>query len=168
MKKCLIGFALFFTMLTVNAQLAVNTTEYTTAVGLRAGITSGVTVKHFLSDDRALEGIFGFWRNGVSGTFLYEIHQNAFAVPGLNWYYGGGVHVAVQTNRDYDYRNNNYYYRNRRGNFGLGVDGIFGIEYKIEPIPIAVSLDVKPFVEFDSKSNFFTAFDTGLGIKLTF
>lgn len=148
--------------------LAVNTPAYRTAIGLRGGTTSGITIKHFMSSNSAYEGILGFWGNGLSGTFLYERHVNAFDVSGMNWYYGGGGHVALST-RDvivYNYPERRYY--TEEGVLGLGVDGILGLEYKIPPIPFAISFDVKPFVEVTTAGQVGVALDPGLGIKVAF
>ncbi|TND08322.1 MAG: hypothetical protein FD123_2353 [Bacteroidetes bacterium] len=145
--------------------------DYKTAVGIRAGGTSGLTFKRFTGSGNAFEVIAGAWSYGFSVTGLYERHANAGA-PGLNWYYGGGAHVAAETGwvyyRNYYYdRRYDYFYR--AGNdFGIGVDGIIGLEYKIKPIPFAVSLDLKPFVEVNTAGGAYLGFDPGLGIKVAF
>ncbi len=152
-----------------NAQdLAINSTDYRTAVGLRAGETSGLTVKRFVGSNDALEGIFGAWYHGFSATVLYERHTQAFNVSGMNWYYGGGAHAAIQSNRRiYRHYGNRYEYY-REGSFGLGVDGVLGLEYKIPSTPIAMSLDVKPYIEFINTGGVWTSLDPGLGIKVAF
>lgn len=167
-KSVFLSIVCSLLMINAKAQLATNTSEYKTAIGLRAGGTSGLTIKHFVSGKDALEGIVSLWGNGISGTLLYERHETAFEVSGLNWYYGLGGHVAINFDKDYNYDNNRFYYRNRKSNFGIGVDGIFGLEYKVNPAPIAISLDLKPFIEFDSDGRIFSALDAGLGLKLTF
>lgn len=142
---------------------------YKTAVGLRAGETSGLTIKHFTGESSALEFIIGVWPYGFSGTALFEKHTNA-GVEGLNWYYGGGTHAAVQSGRiyyAYSDRRYDYYYRTG-SDLGLGVDGIVGVEYKIKPIPFAVSLDLKPFVEVNTVGAAFIGLDPGLGVKVAF
>ena len=140
---------------------------YSTAIGLRGGHTSGLTIKHFVGSSFAIEGILGLWRNGLSATVLAEKHVAAFGVNGMNWYYGGGGHVTVHNN---DYFRNYYgrkvYYTN--GQVGIGVDGILGLEYKIPAIPFAISLDVKPFIEVNSGGGVGGAFDGALGIKVAF
>jgi hypothetical protein len=159
----------------VNAQdngkvpdLAINSTSYKTAIGLRAGETSGLTIKQFVGSSTALEGIIGVWSHGISATLLYEKHVPAFDVDGLNWYYGAGGHVAFEAGRRLVYYRNDRYYRYNDGNIGLGVDGIIGMEYKIPSIPFAVSLDVKPYIEVISNGRVWTSLDPGLGIKVTF
>ena len=99
---------------------------------------------------------------------MYEKYANA-GLPGLNWYYGGGGHLAAH-NRYY-YRPHPVYYERRyyrSGDLGIGVDGIVGLEYKIPPIPIAISLDLKPFIEVTTGGSAFFSLDPGLGIKVAF
>lgn len=148
----------------IHAQQLKTGTTYNTAVGVRALGTSGLSVKHFTNRSTALEGIVGFYPNSFSVTLMLERYSPAFDVAGLNWYYGLGGHMASRSDFGrYDGR-----YRRETSELGLGVDGIFGIEYKIDRIPIAVSLDFKPFLEVATDGHAFMALDPGLGIKVTF
>ncbi len=168
-----VGFVLAANL--VNAQEAspgfkpaVDNAHYRTAIGVRAGGTSGLTIKHFTGNFNAIEGIIGFYPNALSLTALYEKHAGG-STPGLHWYYGGGGHVAIESGRFYsisDGRRWRRYYSN--GEVALGVDGILGVEYKIPPIPFAISLDVKPFVEVNTDGGAYLGLDPGLGIKVTF
>ena len=146
--------------------LAVNTFDYKTALGVRGLGTSGLTIKHFTTDRNAIEGIIGFGPGAFSVTALWEHHALAFDEPGLNWYYGVGGHLATQT--DWVYYEGLRGYRRREGDFGIGIDGIFGIEYKIKEVPIAVSVDLKPFLEVTTRGDAYLAIDPGLGVKFTF
>lgn len=171
MKRLKITAITTFILITASTcfgQLATNSSSYTTAVGLRGGETSGLTIKHFMSGQDALEGILGFWSHGFNATLLYERHSSAFNASGLNWYYGGGGHANVYGNRRYYYngRNRGTYYS--RGSVGIGVDGVFGLEYKIPRAPIALSIDVKPYVEVITSGGIWSSIDPGLGIKVTF
>lgn len=139
-------------------------TSYKTAIGVRGLGTSGLTVKHFTKANTALEGIVGFYPNAFSATLLVERYAPAFSEPGLNWYYGIGGHIATQS----DVVKNDGLYRRETSEVGLGIDGIFGIEYKIQEVPIAISLDFKPFFEVATDGDAFIALDPGLGIKVTF
>ncbi len=138
--------------------------RYKTAIGIRGVGTSGLAIKHFNKSNTAFHGIFGFYPNAFSATFLVEKYTPAFEVAGLNWYYGIGGHLATQSDV---IRREGVYYREASG-VGIGVDGIFGIEYKINEVPIAVSMDVKPFIEVVDNGDAFIALDPGLGIKVTF
>lgn len=106
--------------------------EYRTGLGLRGGYTSGLTIKHFVSGSNAIEGIIGTNYRSFLLTGLYEKHTGAFDVSGMNWFYGGGLHLGVYGDD-----------RNVSQSI-LGIDGIVGLEYKIQEIPISISLDLKP------------------------
>lgn len=160
----IIGICLGFGLSTNAQQLSSPSSSYTTAVGVRGIGTSGLTIKHFTKASTALEGIVGFYPNAFSATLLVEKYQNAFNTAGLNWYYGIGGHIASQS----DVVRRDGLYRRESSEVGFGVDGIFGIEYKIHEVPIAVSFDLKPFLEVDTGGDAFMALDPGLGVKVTF
>lgn len=146
---------------------AINSSTYNTAFGVRGMGTSGLTVKHFTGASRAWEGIVGLGPDAFSLTLLVEYYTSAFDEPGLRWYYGIGGHIATQT-QWVNHRNDLRGYQREPNDFGVGIDGIFGIEYKISEVPIAISLDVKPFLEVTTAGNAYLALDPGLGVKFTF
>lgn len=139
---------------------------YNHALGLRAGGTSGITYKHFISSSSAIEGILGFWYNGISLTGLYEGYAPT-GLQGLKWYYGGGAHVATYSRYDY-VRENRYWYRNHTSGYAIGIDGIVGLEYKIPPIPVAISFDLKPTFEIGGSGYGAMFLDPGFGLKFLF
>jgi hypothetical protein len=132
--------------------------SYETAIGIKFW-PGALTVKHFISDDRALEGLLNFWDNGFRLTGLYEIHGDINGAPGLRWYVGPGAHLGWYNGAIY----HNYYYSS--GALSIGVDGILGLEYKINGAPIAISADINPYIEFNHP--YFDIFG-GLGVKYTF
>lgn len=165
----IIFFIVAFTIIsiiTANAQ-SINSPNYTNAIGLRAGAPSGLTFKHFNSSGNAWEGILGVWYRAFSVTVLYEKHAQAFGESGMRWYYGGGGHVAVAGRGNY-VRGDRYYYRYDNNDAAFGIDGIIGLEYKIPPIPFAISIDLKPNIEVTTGGYAYFAIDPGLGIKFTF
>lgn len=148
-----------------------NKPEYKNAVGIRAGRTSGITFKHFMNSGNAFEMILGVWPNAVGLTALYEKHT-ATGLAGLKFYYGGGGHFTAETGRyyyrTYNNRTRSYEYRYGRDGIGIGIDGIVGLDYKIGMIPLALSIDLKPFLEVSNYGDVYTALDAGIGIKLAF
>jgi hypothetical protein len=134
---------------------------YTTALGLRFGWEGGITLKHFISSDRAIEGILssGWGRGGVVLTGLYEIHKNAFDVERLNWLYGVGGHIGFYNNRWWD--------RKHTGGPILGIDGIIGMEYHIKEIPFVASIDIKPSIDILG-FGYNRFIDTALSIRYVF
>ena len=121
--------------------------DYNTGIGLRAGPYYGLTIKHFINSKSALEGLLTRW-SGTDITILYEIHNRAFDVNRLNWYYGLGGHVGFWNGSDLN-----------NGTAGskytiIGLDGILGIEYNIKEAPINISVDWKPAFNIIGYSEF--------------
>jgi len=141
------------------------TGNYRTGIGIRAGETSGLTVKFNTQKGSSVELITGIWSDWLSFTGVYEKNVPAFNIDGMRWYYGAGGHVAFQTDK-FDFHNGRYY--DRGDDFALGIDGIVGLEFKIPPIPFAISIDIKPFLEIYNNGDLFFDFDPGLGVKFTF
>lgn len=138
--------------------------QYNFAIGIRAGGTSGITFKSFNSAGNTLEGILGFCGDCFSITGLFEKNREINNTNGLSWFYGGGAHIAFYED-DRWFSERNY---DDDGALGFGVDGIIGIEYKIPEVPLAFSLDFKPFVEITTRNNFLFWLDPGLGVKFAF
>lgn len=122
--------------------------DYETGIGLRAGFYNGLTVKHFLSSKTAFEGILDTRWRGFGITGLFEIHNQAFDINRLNWYYGFGAHIGFWDGRYYRGWDNDENYTI------LGIDGILGIEYNFRLIPINLSLDWKPAINLTRSSGF--------------
>jgi len=143
MKKVLLSLVLVIGMTVI-----VKAQDYNTGVGLRGGFSNGLTIKHFISDKNALEGLISTRWRGVDITGLYEIHNQAFDVDRLNWYYGFGAHIGF-----YDGVNTTW------GDVGtsytvVGVDGILGIEYNFSEAPINIGLDWKPALNLIGDTRF--------------
>lgn len=173
MKKTLIMFSLIAAMrLDAQEVPEQNTTYYNNAFGLRAGESSGITFKHFKGNNTAYEFILSAWPNDLSIFGLYEKYKPINELSGLNFYYGGGGHVAFNTYSRVYYRTYSdgraYWWYKERSGFGLGIDGIVGLEYKFRGIPLAISLDLKPYIEFNTDDHVYWSPDPGLGIKVTF
>lgn len=148
--------------------------DYRTAIGVRGGWTSGLTVKHFFNSSTAVEGILSGYPFGASITGLVEKHKPIAGANGLRWYYGAGAHLRFHPwyyNRVY-YKYGNKWYHDHvyayGGGAGFGIDGVLGLEYKIPDIPLAFSLDFKPFFETGSGGYFVFVPDAGLGVKVAF
>lgn len=145
--------------------------DYKWAIGARAGsygATCGGTAKVFVSNALALDAIVGYWNRGITATLLLEYHRPAFGTCSLNWYMGGGAHFIQNAGYENSYivsRNGTDYVD---GGSAVGIDGVFGLEYKIPVIPVALSIDVKPAAEFNAAGGFNMTLDPGFGIKLAF
>ncbi len=134
------------------------TSTYKTGIGLRGGsYTSGLTFKTFIKDDAAIEGILSvpYFRNSFLITVLYEKHATAFNTEGFKWFYGLGGHIGSYHYRHYySYYNCNKKkcirineYDNHNRFVSIGIDGILGLEYKIQEIPFTLGVDIKPYID---------------------
>ena len=153
MKKiiCTVAITIFITVL-ANAQSMGR--SYTTALGVKVWDGAGITFKHFVQPNRALEFIGYFHGRGFRITGLYEIHGDIAGAPGLKWYIGPGAHIGFYDTKYGD------------GTFA-GIDGVLGLDYKINKAPINLSLDWQPSFEFGDGRGFYGNLG-GLGIRYTF
>jgi hypothetical protein len=142
MKKSIIIFV--FVMFSVHS---INAQEYKTSLGLRIGpppfSLSGITIKHFLDKATAIEGILSFNYNGIVATGLFQSEHWTGIYPGINWYWGLGAHVGIWGAGENPYINSSATYR---GGTMLGIDGILGVEYTFDNIPLNIAIDVLPTV----------------------
>ena len=164
MKK--ISFIAFVltAFLLVSARLQAQ--DYKTAAGLKfGGFENGLSVKYFMDERTALEGILGLRSHGAVLTGLYELHQPAFNTEGLKFYYGFGAHLgSVGAGAYKTIGGGDQIYTNKH--ILLGADGVLGLEYKLAEAPIAISLDLNPRLELATGPFFDLA--PGLGLKYTF
>lgn len=126
--------------------------NYDKAIGLRFGGYNGaITYKQHLNKGNAFEVMLNlYWNAGFSATGLYEWSTQVINKD-FNLYYGAGVHLGMYGK-----------------SFLAGIDGIVGLEYKIPNVPLALSLDYKPSINFAPHINTSSFYDFALGIKYTF
>ena len=150
MKQLVLLFSLCTVMaFQANAQRRGSATDYVNAVGVRVNPwLVGATFQHFFTENHAFETIASTnvsRRTNVTFTALYEYHFDLGDTP-LRMYAGGGVHVGVYDRWDYD---RDRYWKHGDGSYATpGVDGIIGLEYKFKKIPLVISGDLKPYVNF--------------------
>jgi hypothetical protein len=122
--------------------------DYKTGIGVRGGFANGLTIKHFISSNTALEGIVASRWRGLELTGLFEIHKAAFNTERLKWFYGLGAHVGFWNGRYTHWGNPQNEYT------VVGIDGILGLEYSFREIPFSLSVDWKPVFNFVGYSGF--------------
>jgi hypothetical protein len=160
MRKAILlsGLITLFAVLNASAQKRSSSKysqSYTTALGVKF-YPGAISLKHFVSDKNALEGIAYFWDKGFRITGLYEIHGDINGAPGLKWYIGPGAHLGVYNSR-------------YGGSSSVGIDGVLGLDYKFKDAPINLSLDWQPSFEFgDRYGNGFSGNWGGFAIRYTF
>ena len=135
--------------------------NYKTALGVKFW-PGGVTIKHFIAKNRALEGIGYFWEHGFRFTGLYEFTGEINGAPGLKWYAGPGFHAGVYNNGHYHHKD--HYYED--GDFSAGIDGVLGLDYKFKGAPINMSVDLQPFIEIPNHA--YMGMWGGVAVRYTF
>lgn len=136
-KKMLIGVAFVLLMAT-----SLNAQNYKTGLGGRLGFFNGFTVKHFMKNDKALDGLLSFRWNGFVITGLYEHQRPLKGVENLDWFIGIGGHVGFWDRGDY------YWHHYDDNHTIIGLDLIGGLEYTFDEVPINIGLDWKPAFNF--------------------
>ena len=115
------------------------------AVGLRLGSGFGygaeLSYQQPLSKVNRVEVDLGLnsWGFGLNGIYQWVWDLSDLA-DGFNWYAGVGAGVGSY---NFDFNNNSH----APSNFGLGVLGQIGLEYKFE-MPLTLSLDYRPGIYF--------------------
>ena len=159
MKHLFLAAVLLLSVTISNAQQN-NGSDYTTAIGIKV-YPGAVSVKHFLSANRAVEGLGYISSDGFRLTGLYELHADLGAVEGLKWYIGGGGHLGVWSDT-WKTR-----YPTREGGPAIGIDGVLGLDYKIKGAPLNLSFDWQPSFNIIGY-NYFEGGWGGFGVRYTF
>lgn len=149
MNRALIVVVIF--ILNMNTSYAQS--DYTIAVGLGFDTFEEVTLvgpsaKYFLEKAHAVQGEVMFESGLTIITALYEYHGNISSATGLKWFAGVGPSFLV--------------YGDGYGT-EIAIRPIAGLDYKINRIPLALSLDWRPFLGFGSfLGNYAGAFGVGI------
>lgn len=150
---------LFIALLLIGIGQMATAQDYQTALGLRFGWWGGVNLKHFVSNDAALDiTLSPGWRGGLNISGLYEKHQGGLNVPNLNWYYGGGAHLGYWNNY-----NGGFWFEDKGDGFVLGIAGVIGLDYTFDDIPLNASLDFRPSINITHYPGFWS--DFGLTLR---
>ncbi|MEO5891571.1 MAG: hypothetical protein ABIQ31_15070 [Ferruginibacter sp.] len=143
----LLAFSVTFTA-SAQKSKTFNSSDYVTALGVKVYPGSGgaaVTLKHFLNKGIAVEALGYAFQRGARVTGLLEFHWDITGAPGLKWYAGPGVHVG--------FYNDKYYTNDRFGGSyaSAGLDGVIGLDYKFNKIPLNLSADWQPSFDFGNE-----------------
>ncbi|MBK7225013.1 MAG: hypothetical protein WAS56_01245 [Saprospiraceae bacterium] len=166
-------FFFFLAIIFTTSMIRLSAQDYTTAVGLRAAWGYGLSAKHFISDNAAIE-LIGRYRsyssstilgkfsyNYLSITGLYQMHKEIDAVDGLAWYWGGGASLGFYGG---DFKDINV---DDKGSTNIGICGNLGLDYKFANIPLNISADWIPTFLLSGYGNGFSSESGGLAIRYT-
>ena len=136
------------------------------SIGIRATPDgAGITGKYFFIDRVNVEAMFngsggGYFGNGPSVALVGLVEYNfIFNDPAWRIFLGPGAHVGSWK----QYPDNN---TSRIAVFGL--DAIAGIEYVFTEVPIGVSADIKPAINFVNGVTEFPSNTFGFAVRFYF
>ncbi len=148
----ILSFFLFIGAPNLSAQI------YGTGFGTLLGNPSGATMKVFLTERDAFEGIIATSWRGVSATALYELH---FTFPNprfrnTHWYLGAGAHAGR-------WDNTAPFYDGPENITPLGISLVAGIESTFGNYPFTFGFHVMPSLNITGhfSPNIFQAGITG-------
>jgi hypothetical protein len=168
MKKLVILLGIILMMLCVRAQ------ELKHEIGLRLGLSSGISYEMHVDQFRAYKGLLSFREGGVQITAIIESTRPLYVnfTDRLYYYTGIGAHVGFTRfppkNRFFG---NPFNFSYNYGRFApvLGLDGIIGLEYQLDRSPLSFCIDAKPFFELFGQNIFrLSLFDIGISMKYSF
>lgn len=122
------------------------------ALGLRFTGGTEISYQRELSSYNRLEFDLGWtWNTSAfSGFYEWDYH----ITNGLKWYVGPGASLGI-------------YSKNGRNGAAVGLGGIIGMEYNFD-IPLQVSLDWRPVINFGTYDNQFGSTNVGLSVRYRF
>lgn len=168
-KYILAAFA--FSLLSIVMVQEASAQKYRVAAGWRAGtMSNGVTLKIIPVRGIAVEGMLNLYPYGPSVGMTVQSTHPVFCIEALQLYGGVGAHYrfGYYSGDYYDPLNGFYTVIPPAGTRGVGLDAIAGVELKLPLLPIAISAEVKPNIEFTNFGNVFYGLDPGVGIKIAF
>jgi hypothetical protein len=140
--------------------------SYKTGIGLRGGWVSGLTLKHFVSSNVAVEGIIGSRWRGFNLTGLYELHKrNALGISRLSWEYGIGGRLGFYDGKYYRTWKDNKYYNDRQYTV-VSIVALLGLEYHFNEIPFTLGADIMPYFDLVGRGDGFI--DGSVSLRYTF
>jgi hypothetical protein len=164
--------ALILLMLTIT--LASFGQDRRNAVGLRGGATWGITYDYIHNESSGFMGMVSFREKGMQVTGLLKFYRPAFErlTDRFWWYFGVGAHVGYHKWEEfYYYYYSHYYYYREVTKYApvMGLDGLIGIEFRMDILPITVGIEYMPYFELLGKDYFkMHFFDFGFALKYTF
>lgn len=138
--------------------------NYQTGIGARfGGLASGLTVKQFVSNTSAPDGIPGIGHKTLAVTGSCEMPVPVDESRLCKFYYGAYRHLGFFQN------GGNCFYNDHRQytiSTFAGVDGIVGMEYTFKDSPVDIGPDFKPFIDFFNGSTVY--FDGGISMRYSY
>jgi hypothetical protein len=164
MNRFILGAVFLFLTLSIFAQ------NFKQAVGIRAGLTAGFEYRVYTDELNSYNFLVGSRERGLIVHALREFHRYELFefTDQLNFVFGAGLHAGYER-WDQQYVTYNSVYYQTRTAFIAGLDGLAGLEYMFQEVPISLGLEAKPYFDLFGKEMFdFQIFDFAFTAKYHF
>ena len=150
--------------------------EKKNAIGARLGLSSGISYQLMVDEFRGDKGFMSFRDGGIQLTAMIESYRPLYLefTDKMYFYTGMGAHIGFTRWQSGNWIWSNPFKYYTQANYYsiapvIGLDGIIGLEFRLDRIPLTFSLDAKPFFELFGQNIFrLSVFDIGLSMKVHF
>lgn len=140
------------------------------AIGIRGGLSSGFEYRIYTDDANSYKFLLSTRDRGLQFHILKEFHQyDMFSFTDqLVFFYGAGIHAGYERWDEFHLQNNVSWY-NTRTSAIAGLDGLVGLEYVFQEVPVSLGVEAKPYFEFFGREMFdLNLFDFAFTVKYLF
>jgi hypothetical protein len=150
MKQLIFTIILFISATSLMAQ------KFEKSLGVRLGYSSGIFYD-IQNKDLSSYRFMVSWRDGgrqLSAYKFFHRYKIDKLPKFLSFYYGYGVHAGFSKWDQYKQDTEHGYYWEKVSAPTIGLDGLIGLSYDLERVPVSITCDVKPFFDFWGKKVF--------------
>ncbi len=129
--------------------------NYTRDAGIRVGNGIYMTYRQFFDEKDAFEAMAGFTNRGFRVVALreYFLRLAPSKNDNLNLIYGYGIHAGIAYTNKFQVLHR-VYYHDWKWTPQFGVDGIIGLEYRMNELPFTVNVAAQPYFEYSLNKYF--------------
>jgi hypothetical protein len=163
-KNVLLFLILFPFVLVSHAQ------QFSKAVGVRGGVTSGIEYRFYTSDENAYKFLLSSRDRGAQVTVFKEFHRYEIVdfSEQLVFIFGVGLHAGFERWQKRHHNGRHTWYEPRIS-FLTGLDGLAALEYTFAELPVAAGMEGKPYFDIWGRETFrIRLFDFALTLKYLF
>jgi len=136
------------TLLSAGLFISATAQEYTHALGIRLGASSGIDYNLFVTDKLAFNGLLTSRYGGMMLVTMLTAYRPVLTgkTDQLYFFGGGGIHVGYMRGSHYSPFFNDFYPHEIYDITGpaFGLEAIVGLEYRLKKWPVTLGINYKP------------------------
>jgi len=150
--------------------LYTNAQQFSQAVGIRGGLTSGLEYRFYTSDLNSYKILLSTRDRGAQVSVFKEFHRYEITnfSEQLVFIFGVGLHTGFERWHK-RHSNGPYTWYEPRMSFLTGLDGLVALEYIFAELPVAAGIEGKPYFDVWGREGFrIRLFDFAFTVKYLF